>query len=73
MTQDEMVRLAKLAIEKHYDYEKLKYSDYLYGKEDLADEVWDFVEECQAIGMTAFEAKYAASNNQEAANVVMKE
>lgn len=39
MTQDEMVRLAKLAIEKHYDYEKLKYSDYLYGKEDLVDDV----------------------------------
>lgn len=71
MTQIEMARLAKRAIEKRWDFEELKYGDDLYGKEDLVDEVWEFVEECQAIGMTAFEAKYF--NNQEAAIVASKE
>ena len=58
MEQAEMVRLAKRAIEKRWSFEQLKYGDDLYGKEHLADEVWDFVEECQAIGMTAFDAMY---------------
>lgn len=58
MEQAAMARLAKRAIEKRWDFEQLKYGDDLYGKEHLADDVWDLVEECQAIGMTAFEAKY---------------
>ena len=54
----ELIRLARLAIDKHWNFELLKYCDYLYGREHLADAVWDFVEECQAIGRTAFDKKY---------------
>lgn len=54
----ELVNLARRAINKHWDFETLKYGDDLYGKEHLADAVWDFVEECQAIGRTAFDKKY---------------
>ena len=54
----EMARLAKRAVEKRWDFEQLKYGDDLYGKEDCAEAVWNFVEECQEIGMTAFVKKY---------------
>lgn len=56
--ESELLWLARLAIDKHFNFETLKYSDYLYGREQLADAVWDFVEECQAIGRTAFDKKY---------------
>lgn len=58
MEHAEMVTLAKKAIYKRWDFEQLKYGDDLYGKEHLADEVWDLVEECEAIGTVAFNAKY---------------
>lgn len=58
MTAHDMQKLAKRAIEKHWGFDALKYGDDLYGKENLAHDVWDLVEECQDIGMTAFEAKY---------------
>lgn len=54
----ELVNLARCAIDKHWDFETLKYGDDLYGREHLVDAVWDFVEECQAIGRTAFDKKY---------------
>jgi hypothetical protein len=54
----EKLWIASIAIGKHYDFEQLKYSDYLYGKESMADEVWDFVEECEDIGITKFKEKY---------------
>lgn len=54
----ELVRLARRAIDKRWDFETLKYGDDLYGREHLVDAVWDFVEECQAIGRTAFDKKY---------------
>lgn len=50
--------LARRAIQKCWTFEALKYSDYLYGKEHLADDVWDLVEECHEIGMKAFDAKH---------------
>ena len=58
MTESEMLSIAKVAIEKLWDFEKLKYSDYLYGKENLADEVYEYVIECREIGTTAFFCKY---------------
>ena len=58
MKRDEMIRIAKIAIDKRMDYEKLRYSDYMYGKENMTDEVWAFVEECDAIGAVAFYEKY---------------
>lgn len=58
MEKDEMIKIAKVAIDKKLDYETLMYSDYMYGKEDLIDEVYDYVIECEEIGTTAFYKKY---------------
>jgi len=58
MNKEEMIWIAKKAIEKRMDFETLKYSDYMYGKESLADEVWQYVEECDEIGRGAFYEKY---------------
>ena len=60
MNKQEMIRIAKIAIDKRWDFETLKYGDELYGKEDLADDVWDFVEECDDIGQAAFADKYGS-------------
>ncbi len=54
-----LVKLAKRATEKRWDFEQLKYGDDLYGKESLAHDVWEFVEERNRIGSDAFDAKYA--------------
>jgi hypothetical protein len=54
-----MIKIARRAIEKGWDFETLKYGDDMYGKESLAEYVWDYVEECKRIGTTAFDAKYA--------------
>lgn len=58
MTKDEMLFIAKRAIDKRMDYETLKYSDYMYNKECLTGDVWEYVEECDRIGRTAFYEKY---------------
>ena len=58
MNKSEILRLAKKAIEKRWDFEQLKYGDDLYGKECFADDVWEFVEECGRIGTVAFNVKY---------------
>jgi len=59
MEQKEMIKIARRAIGKGWDFETLKYSDDMYGKESLADYVWDYVDECKKIGTTAFDSKYA--------------
>jgi hypothetical protein len=58
MTIDEMIWIASKYAEKGYNYEQLKYGDDLYGKEHLADEVWEYVEEYKQIGSIAFREKY---------------
>jgi hypothetical protein len=58
MEKSEMVWIAKRAIDKNMDFETLKYSDYMYGKESLTDDVWGYVEECREIGTKAFYGKY---------------
>lgn len=58
MDQARMLKIAKKAISKRWDFETLKYSDDLYGKEEFADDVWAYVEECDEIGQAAFFAKY---------------
>lgn len=58
MTHSEMLWVAKIAIEKRWDFEKMKYSDYLYGKEDHAEDVWEYVTECDKIGQDSFWEKY---------------
>ena len=63
MEQKEMIEIALTAIRKNMDYETLYYSDYMYGKEKLTDEVWEYVVECKEIGSIAFKDKYAAQQS----------
>lgn len=58
MEKSEMLWIASVAIGKNMDYETLKYSDYLYGKEAFADDVYQYVTECRKIGEDAFREKY---------------
>ena len=58
MSIEEMIWIASVALGKNLDYEKLKYSDYMYGKEDLTEAVWEYVMECKRIGYIAFYEKY---------------
>lgn len=58
MSQADKIWLARMAVDKAWSFEQLKYGDYLYGKEDMADEVWSFVEELRKIGSDAFNDKY---------------
>lgn len=53
-----MIWIASVAIGKRLDYEKLYYSDYLYNKTEFADEIWDYVTECDEIGQVAWKEKY---------------
>lgn len=58
MEESEIVWIASVALGKNLDYETLKYSDYLYGKEDFIDEVWLVVLDAQEQGMEWFRAQY---------------
>lgn len=58
MEQSEKIWIATWAFAKKLDYEELKYSDYMYGKENLTDEVWEYVEELEEIGRATFYEKY---------------
>ncbi len=58
MTKEEIIKAASYAIMKGLDYEELKYSDTMYGKEEFTDEVWDYVTEAKEIGLIAFREKY---------------
>lgn len=58
MKKAELIYLATKAVGKGYDYEKMIYSDDLYGKEKHTDEVWEYVEELETIGSLAFREKY---------------
>ncbi len=58
MEKEEMIWIASKYAEKGYDYEDLCYGDDLYGKEDLADEIWEYVIEYKEIGSIAFREKY---------------
>ena len=58
MNKKEQIQTALAAIRKKLDYEELKYSDYMYGKESLTENVQEYVEEYKEIGRIAFEAKY---------------
>lgn len=53
-----MLWIASKYADKGYDFEQLKYGDDLYGKENLSDEVWEFVTEYKEIGSVAFREKY---------------
>ena len=53
-----MIQIARSAIEKNMDFETLKYSDYMYGKESLTDDVWEYVIEAKEQGTTWFYKEY---------------
>lgn len=58
MEKQEMIWIASKYAEKGHDFEQLKYGDELNGREELADEVWDYVVEYKNIGAIAFREKY---------------
>jgi len=58
MEKSELLWIATWAFYKGYDYEKTKYSDYLYGKESEIDNVWYYYNELEDIGTNAFYEKY---------------
>ncbi len=58
MEKKDIIWLASKCAEKGWDYETLKYGDDLYGKETMADEVWEYVAEYRMIGSIAFTDKY---------------
>lgn len=58
MDKGEMIYIASKYADKGYDYETMMYGDDMYGNEDLADEVWNYVIEYKEIGSIAFREKY---------------
>lgn len=60
METSEKIWIASKYAAKGYSYEDLRYGDDLYGKEDLADEVYEYVIEYKEIGSIAFKEKYKA-------------
>ena len=58
MTEAEIIYLATKAFDKGWGFETLMYGDDLYGKEQYADDVWEYVEELQEEGRKAFYEKY---------------
>ena len=58
MNQKEMIRIAKRAIDKRWNFETLEYSDDLYENKEYAEKIGEFVEECGNIGKIAFYEKY---------------
>ena len=59
MTEADMIWTATVAFDKNLDFEQLKYSDYMYGNEDQADDVWRYVLEIRDNGIKWFYSKYA--------------
>lgn len=58
MEQSEIIYLATKAFDKRWDFETLKYGDDLYGREQYADDVWEYVEELQQGGRAVFYEKH---------------
>lgn len=60
MELEEILWIASKFANKGYDFEKMKYSDDLYGREGFADNVWEYMEEFKDIGRIRFYEKYKA-------------
>ena len=58
MTKEEMIWIATWAWYKDLDYETLCYCDYMNGREEFTDMVWEYVEELNDYGRIAFYEKY---------------
>lgn len=60
-----MIQIALSALEKNMDYETLYYSDYMYGKESLTDEVYEYVIKGRDNGVIWFREHYDEFINQQ--------
>lgn len=58
MRKDEKVQIALYTFNKGYNFEQMKYSDILYGKEKQADNIWKLVEEISEIGLESWKNKH---------------
>lgn len=58
MEKKVMIWIASKYAEKGKNFHDLKYGDDLYGKEVLAEEIWQYVEEYKQYGSIAFREKY---------------
>lgn len=59
MDKKEAIRIALWCDMKGVrDFETLKYSDEMYGRENQTDVVWEYVTEMREIGTIAFNEKY---------------
>ena len=58
MERCDIIKIAKKAILKRWDFDQLKYGDDMYGNEGFADNVWELVEECESTGWNEFIKKY---------------
>jgi len=58
MNKEEMIWVATVAVGKNMDYETLGWSDYMYGKKEYLDDVWEYVMEYEEEGGRAFREKY---------------
>jgi len=58
MEKSEMIWIASVAFHKKMSFSNLNYSDYMNGKTEFTDDVWEYVTECEEIGTDAFYEKY---------------
>lgn len=58
MEESEKIWIASKYASKGYNYEQLKYGDDLYGREEYADDVAEYMSEYDQIGSIAFYEKY---------------
>jgi len=58
MEKKEKVWIASVALGKNYDFETLKYSDYMYGNEQYTEEVYEIVIEAREKGTEWFRKEY---------------
>lgn len=59
MKKNELIYLASKCAEKDWSYDDLYYGDDLYGKEQFADEVWEYAVIYNEIGSIAFRERYS--------------
>lgn len=62
LPQSKIIWIATWAEEKGYEGDDVYYSDYLYGHEDQAGEVFQFMRELKEIGKIKFYKKYKEFN-----------
>lgn len=59
MSKADMIYIASKAHGKGWDHEKLRWSDDMYGKNDVMEDVFEYFEEYEEIGREKFYLKYS--------------